>query len=55
MAHNDPVHQIDLKDFVRENLQQAIAANGGNETFQARWIVDVDQDVLKEFGKLEII
>ncbi|KAL9033580.1 MAG: hypothetical protein Q9214_007446, partial [Letrouitia sp. 1 TL-2023] len=55
VVFRDPVHTIELKVFVREHLQGAIAASGGSEAFQARWVGDVDQDVLVEFGKLGIL
>lgn len=54
VAFRDPVHTMELKGFVREHLQGAIAASGGSEVFQARWVGDVDRDVLVEFGKLGI-
>ncbi|KAL8843765.1 MAG: hypothetical protein Q9176_001727 [Flavoplaca citrina] len=50
----DPVHRFDLKPFIREHLQQAIIACGGNEAFQEKWVVNVDKDVLSEFSKLGI-
>ncbi|KAL8935914.1 MAG: hypothetical protein Q9216_005196 [Gyalolechia sp. 2 TL-2023] len=50
----DPVHRFDLKTFIREHVQQAIATSGGNETFQAEWVINVDKDVLEAFGKLGI-
>ncbi|KAL9027573.1 MAG: hypothetical protein Q9180_007311 [Flavoplaca navasiana] len=50
----DPVHRFDLKPFIREHLQQAIVACGGNEAFQEQWVVNVDKDVLSEFSKLGI-
>ncbi|KAL8986745.1 MAG: hypothetical protein Q9177_003989, partial [Variospora cf. flavescens] len=48
----DPVHQLDLKSFIRSQLECAISASGGIEVFQAEWLVNVDGDVLQEFGKL---
>ncbi|KAL9596999.1 MAG: hypothetical protein Q9219_005425 [cf. Caloplaca sp. 3 TL-2023] len=50
----DPIHRHDLKTFIREHLQYAISASGGNETFQAEWVVNVDRDVLHDFQKLNI-
>ncbi|KAL8743789.1 MAG: hypothetical protein Q9184_008075 [Pyrenodesmia sp. 2 TL-2023] len=51
----DPVHRLDFKLYVREHLQQAIASSGGNEFFRAEWVVNVDRDVLHEFGKAGIL
>lgn len=50
----DPIHRLDLKTCIREHLQRAIAHCGGNEPFQAEWVVNVDKDVLEGFGKLGI-
>lgn len=51
----DPVHRVDLKPFIREHLQYAIASSGGsNEAFQEQWVVNVDKDVLQGFSKLGI-
>lgn len=50
----DPVHRLDLKPFIRDHLQHAVNSSGGSEAFQAQWVVNVDQDVLQEFGKLGI-
>ncbi|KAL8830763.1 MAG: hypothetical protein Q9170_005590 [Blastenia crenularia] len=51
----DPVHRSDLKTFIREHLHHAVANAGGNEVFQTEWVVNVDQDVLRGFGKLGIV
>ncbi|KAL8855507.1 MAG: hypothetical protein Q9178_007861 [Gyalolechia marmorata] len=50
----DPVHRLDLKSFIREHVQHAVSTSGGNEAFQAQWVVNVDKDVLQEFSKLGI-
>ncbi|KAL8705384.1 MAG: hypothetical protein Q9201_001503 [Fulgogasparrea decipioides] len=50
----DPIHQLDLKTFIREHMQHAITSSGGTEAFQGNWVVNVDRDVLEEFGKLGI-
>ncbi|KAL8949896.1 MAG: hypothetical protein Q9222_004034 [Ikaeria aurantiellina] len=51
----DPIHRLDLKSFIREHVQNAITVSGGSEAFQAQWLMNVDQDVLREFGKLGIL
>ncbi|KAL8733431.1 MAG: hypothetical protein Q9181_003578 [Wetmoreana brouardii] len=48
----DPIHQLDLKTFIREHIQHAITCSGGTEAFQETWVVNVDRDVVEEFGKL---
>ncbi|KAL8735368.1 MAG: hypothetical protein Q9166_000913 [cf. Caloplaca sp. 2 TL-2023] len=54
LMFEDPVHRLDLKSFIRDHLQHAIDFSGGHETFQAQWVINVDNDVLQEFGKLGI-
>jgi hypothetical protein len=49
------VHRIDVKGFVRDHLNAAIAACGGHQAFQAQWLVNVDADVLNSFGGLGIL
>ncbi|KAL8818079.1 MAG: hypothetical protein Q9223_003209 [Gallowayella weberi] len=55
LMFEDPVHRLDLKPFIRDHMQNAIDSSGGNESFQAQWVVNVDKVVLGEFGKLEVI
>ena len=51
----DPVHRLNIKDFIRERLQRAIEACGGQEPFQREWLVNVDADVVRSFGDLGIL
>ncbi|KAL8681346.1 MAG: hypothetical protein Q9186_002555 [Xanthomendoza sp. 1 TL-2023] len=55
LTFEDPVHRLDLKPFIREHMQNAINSSGGNEAFQSQWVVNVDEIVLREFGKLGVI
>jgi hypothetical protein len=55
MLYADPVHRIDVKEFVRERLQQAVEACGGMDVFRAEWLVDVDEDVVRSFGELGVL
>jgi hypothetical protein len=55
LIYSDPVHRLNLVDFVREHLQAAIQANGGEQNFQNEWLERVDKDVLKGFGELGIM
>lgn len=52
LTFQDPVHRIDLRVFIREQLGVAIEACGGMEAFQRDWLQDVDSDVVKGFGDL---
>ena len=53
--HTDPVHQVDIKLFIKEKLQHAVMASGGPEQFQELWVVNVDREVLKGFDALGLI
>jgi hypothetical protein len=55
LVYGDPVHQINLGAYVREHLQGAILAQGGEERFKEEWLSRVDKDVLKGFGELGIM
>ncbi|KAL9588643.1 MAG: hypothetical protein Q9203_002554 [Teloschistes exilis] len=55
LMFGDPVHRLDLKAFVREHVRQTIEAVGGEAAFQTRWVVNVDQEVLQEFGRLGVM
>ncbi|MBE7181415.1 MAG: hypothetical protein INR71_09450 [Terriglobus roseus] len=55
LSSSDPIHTVNLIPFIRDRLQQAIAACGGEKAFQDEWLVNVDKDVVKAFGSLGII
>ncbi|KAF2265528.1 ARM repeat-containing protein [Lojkania enalia] len=55
LIYSDPVHRLNLVSFVREHLQQAIQAVGGEAQFQEEWLSRVDKDVLKGFAELGIM
>jgi hypothetical protein len=55
LIYSDPVHNINLVAFVREHLQQAIQAAGGESMFQEEWLSRVDADVMKGFMDLGIM
>lgn len=55
LLYSDPVHQINLVAFVRDHVQQAVQASGGEQRFQEEWLGRVDADVLKGFGALGIM
>jgi hypothetical protein len=52
---SDVVHQINIRDFIREQLRAVINACGGEQQFQAEWLANVDRDVLTAFGALGIL
>jgi hypothetical protein len=55
LIYSDPVHRINLIAFIREHLQAAIQAAGGEKTFQEEWLERVDKDVVAAFGALGIL
>ena len=50
----DPVHRVDIRDFVRQKLSLVIEKCGGMESFQQQWLENVDKDVVRAFGELGI-
>jgi len=54
MVFSDPVHRINVKEYIKGHLQGAIANSGGEEKFQ-EWLGHVDHDVVKGFGALGVL
>ncbi|MCJ1287281.1 hypothetical protein MMC26_006629 [Xylographa opegraphella] len=50
----DPVHRVDVRDFVRDRLRRCVEACEGPEAFRREWLVDVDADVVGAFGRLGV-
>ena len=55
LEFKDPVHQIDVRNYVRDRLAIAIESCGGMEAFQRDWVQNVDEDVVRGFGALGIV
>ena len=55
LTFKDPVHRIDIRDFIREKLARAIEAVGGMQTFQREWVGNIDADVLSGFSALGVV
>ena len=55
LEFKDPVHRIDIREYIREKLAAAIEVCGGMEAFQREWVQNVDEDVVKGFGALGIV
>lgn len=51
----DDVHKINVTEYIKYHLQQAIEACGGNDQFQEHWLANVDKDVVKGFSELGIL
>ncbi|KAJ9666327.1 hypothetical protein H2201_003515 [Coniosporium apollinis] len=54
LVYSDPIHTVNLMQFIRTQLQRAIQAQGGQQGIR-EWVANVDQDVLKAFGALRIL
>ena len=55
LTRGDVVHTVNVAQYVKESLGQAIAAGGGEAKFQEEWLVNVDRDVLAQFSKLGVM
>ena len=55
LGFRDPVHQTDVRNFVRDKIAIAVESCGGMEAFQRNWVQNVDNDVVRGFGALQII
>ncbi|CAK7562935.1 MAG: hypothetical protein SEPTF4163_000791 [Sporothrix epigloea] len=51
-AARDPLHTETLYPFIMLRLQELMARTGGEQAFEANWMVNVDQDVLAGFRRL---
>ena len=51
----DPIHAIDFRTFLKEHLRTLVENCGGELAFQNRFIVDVDNDVIRAFENLHIV
>ena len=55
LTFGDPVHRVNVKDFVRQRLRAVIGACGGEEIFSRDWLGNVDKDVVAGFGTLGVL
>lgn len=55
LTFKDPVHRIDIRDYIHEKLALAIETCGGMEAFQREWVQNVDSDVVSAFGALGVV
>ncbi|KAG5289711.1 importin 11 [Histoplasma ohiense] len=54
-SNADPVHKINFRHFVTENLRGVVGACGGIVKFRDEWLINVDQDVVNGFGELGVL
>lgn len=55
LVFGDPVHRVDVREFVRERLRRVVEVGGGEERFARDWVADVDRDVVGGFGALGVL
>jgi len=51
----DPVHIVNLKEVVKFAVGVVVEMSGGPEMFQTEWLVNVDKEIVQQFGTLDII
>lgn len=51
----DPVHTVNLNELIRSGLGEFIQRCGGEQKFQEEILANVDQEVIKQFGALNIM
>ncbi|OJD16324.1 hypothetical protein AJ78_03493 [Emergomyces pasteurianus Ep9510] len=51
----DPVHKINFRHFVTENLRGVVGACGGMDKFRDEWLINVDRGVVNGFGELGVL
>jgi hypothetical protein len=51
----DPVHKVNLKDLVKYAVSVVIEKCGGPARFQEEWLVNVDKEIVDQFGKLNVV
>ncbi|KAE8152145.1 armadillo-type protein [Aspergillus avenaceus] len=50
--NSDILHQINIRDFIRDRLRSLIVGCGGEQRFQDEWLLNVDREVVAAFGAL---
>lgn len=55
LASSDPVFRVNLKELVGQAVKVVIERVGGIERFQQEWLVNVDKEILEQFGKLGVV
>ncbi|PGH35850.1 hypothetical protein GX50_01308 [[Emmonsia] crescens] len=54
-SNADPVHKINFRHFVTENLRGVVEACGGMDKFRDEWLINVDREVVNGFGELGVL
>ena len=54
-TNSDPLHRVNIREFVTDNLQRLVGVSGGVDRFRDQWLVNVDHDVVQGFGQLGLL
>lgn len=54
-SQNDPVHKVNIRNFIADNLRLVVNASGGIDQFRDSWLVNVDHEVVNGFGQLNLL
>ncbi|PGG96510.1 hypothetical protein AJ80_09816 [Polytolypa hystricis UAMH7299] len=54
-SKSDPVHKVNLRDFVAQTFQGVVNACGGIDKFRDNWLVNVDREIVNGFGQLGLL
>lgn len=54
LTQSDPVHAVDVVEFIKHHLTKVQNENGGPDQFRIDWVENVDKHVLQDFAKLGV-
>lgn len=54
LSKTDPIHTVNIRSFVSENLRGVIVDCGGEARFQGDWLVSIDREIINAFGALNL-
>jgi hypothetical protein len=55
LQSSDPVHRVNLKELVKYAVGVVVEKCGGPQRFQEEWLVNVDKEIVEQFGKLGVV
>lgn len=51
----DPIHRVNAMQYIKHHLVQAMTRCGGQDAFQHDWLDNVDANIIRSFGNLELL
>ena len=55
LQSTDPVHKVNLKEAVKYAVGITVERCGGPQRFQDEWLVNVDKEIVQQFGQLNVV